>query len=441
MRKSFKNFIEEHNLVPPKSKILLAVSGGVDSMVMLYLFKECGYSFSVAHCNFKLRGTESDGDEALVRETCNTIGVELFVKEFETKAYVKEKDVSIQVAARELRYSWFNELAKNNGFSLVAVAHNKNDIAETILINLCRGTGLKGLTGIKPKANEIIRPLLFAQRDEIEDYAKLKGIIHRIDSSNVDVKYARNRLRHKVLPELEIINKGVVENLYTTTLYLSESWKAIEGFIESFRKEVIKREGEELQYSIEKLIHFSFRQIFLVEEFVPYGFPASMALDIEKSLFSQAGKVFYSDEYQLVRDRQSLVLTKRNHNKIFSMIIIDQDTKIIEQPIALSFEIIKPDEKFSFPKSNDIAVLDYSLLTFPLTIRPWREGDWFIPFGMKGRKKISDFLIDRKVPLHRKDSVFVIESDNQIVWVVGYRADNRFKVEKGCSKIFMISIL
>ena len=307
MKKRFKNFIEEHNLVPPRSKILLAVSGGVDSMAMFHLFKECGYNFSVAHCNFMLRGEESEGDEQLVRETCKHNDVDLFVKRFHTQAYADENGVSIQVAARELRYQWFDELCKEYGFSLVAVAHNKNDIAETMLINLCRGTGLKGLTGIKPKTNGIIRPLLFAQRDEIEEYAKSNCISYRVDSSNIDVKYARNRIRHKVLPEFEAINEGIIDNLYSTSLFLAESWVAIDNLNSLFRKEALKSVGEEMHYSIEKLVNYPFRQVFLVEELTELGFPASMVLDIEKSLFAQAGKVFYTEKYQLIRDRESLI--------------------------------------------------------------------------------------------------------------------------------------
>lgn len=441
MKRKFKNFIEEHSLVPPRSKILLAVSGGVDSMVMLHLFRECGYSFSVAHCNFSLRGDESDEDEQLIRSICKYFGIEVFIQKFDTQSYSNEKGVSIQVAARELRYSWFDKLCKENNFSIVAIAHNKNDIAETILINLCRGTGMKGLTGIKPKSGTIIRPLLFAKRDEIEEFASSNSIVFRIDSSNTDVKYARNRIRHRVLPELEAINSGVVDNLYHTSLFLAESWQAIDTISATFKKEVVKTEGEEIHYLIDKLKNFPFRQVFLVEELVEYGFPASMVLDIEESLYTQSGKVFYSNTHQLVRDRDSLILSSLKHQQVLAELKIERETSQIQKPISLQIKVVDVDKNYSIPKSPSFAVLDYSKISYPLTLRKWCEGDWFIPFGMKGRKKISDFLIDQKVPLHHKDSVYVLESNGDIVWVVGFRIDDRYKIEESSSSVLFVELL
>jgi tRNA(Ile)-lysidine synthase len=441
MRKGFKNFIEEHTLIQPKSKILLAVSGGVDSMVMLHLFQECGYDFAVAHCNFTLRETESDGDEQLVVDTCKKLNRKLFVKRFSTKDYANENDLSIQVAARNLRYAWFTDICKEFGYQSVAVAHNKNDVAETMLINLSRGTGLKGLTGIKPKTNGIIRPLLFAQRNEIEEYTKSKSISYRVDSSNVDVKYARNRIRHRVLPEFEAINEGIIDNLYSTSLFLAESWVAIDNYNSSFRKDVIKMVDEEVHYSIAKLKDYPFRQVFLVEELTEHGFPASMVLDIEKSLFSQAGRVFFTEKYQLVRDRDSLILSLIKPSKHFVEIKVDEDITNLKEPIPLSFEVVLPDKGFKIPKSKTSAALDYNKLTFPLTIRKWREGDWFMPFGMEGRKKISDFLIDQKVPLHRKNSVLVLESNGHIIWVVGYRIDNRYRISEESEKVLLVKVM
>lgn len=440
MKKRFKIFINENGLVQPQSTILLAVSGGVDSMVMLKLFKDCGYSFSVAHCNFMLRGEESDGDELLVRETCNNLNVDLFVKKFDTKQYASDNGVSIQVAARELRYHWFDDLIEKNGFSAVAVAHNKNDVAETILINLSRGSGLKGLTGIKPKTKGIIRPLLFAQRDEIEEFAKSKSIAYRVDSSNVDVKYARNRIRHRVLPELELINSGIIDNLYSTSLFLSESWAAINKMNRSFREETAKSVGEEIHYSIEKLKDYPFRQVFLVEEFTEFGFSASIVIEIEKSLDRQSGKVFYSDKYHLVRDRESLILSPIKPQLPFLELRIGENSASLQEPIPLTFEVVSVGKDFTIPKSKTNVAFDYNKLNFPLTLRPWQEGDWFIPFGMDGKKKVSDFLIDQKVPLHRKDTVLVIESEGQIIWVVGYRIDNRFKITEESDKGFLISL-
>jgi len=440
MRKRFKSFIEENQLIQPKAKILLAVSGGVDSMVMLHLFHECGYNFAVAHCNFSLRGAESDADEQLVRDITTKLGVQLFVTRFNTIAYSQEREISIQVAARELRYSWFESVCHDNDFQLVAVAHNKNDIAETILINLCRGTGLRGLTGIKPITNGIIRPLLFALRQQIEEYADINGISYRTDSSNSNTKYARNRIRHNILPEMEQINEGVIENLYGTSLFLSESWQAIEKLNNEFKNEVLSVLGDELHYSIEKLLAYPFKQIFLVEELTELGFPASMVIDIEKSLLTQSGKTFYASEYMLIRDRESLIVSPIKTNQTFE-VEIDQNTSSINEPIALEISVIDSIENFTIPKSTSVGVFSFDKILFPLKLRPWREGDWFIPFGMKGRKKISDFLIDQKIPIHQKQDIYVIESNGDIIWVVGHRIDNRYRISENSNKVFLVRMV
>lgn len=438
MKKSFKQFIEEHSMVEPRSKLLLAVSGGIDSMVMLHLFNACGYKFAVAHCNFNLRGQEADADEALVSNTCKTMGIELFVKHFETTEYAAHNNVSIQVAARELRYSWFSDLCNEKGFTSVAIAHNKNDVAETVLFNLTRGAGLKGLTGIKPKSNSIIRPLLFACRYEIEDYAAQHAVAYRNDSSNAQTKYARNRIRHNVLPELQEINPAAIDNIYSTSLHLANTWQAIEAMNVDFRARVRSEVSNEVHYCIEELVKYPFRQLFLIEELSNFGFSPAAAIDIEKSLYSQPGKIFYSSTHRLIRDREVLIVSQAEVSKEEIEVHIDDGVAQIVEPIALSFKVIDNDSSFTIPKSADVAALDFCKLHFPLTLRPWREGDWFIPFGMKGRKKISDFLVDQKVPLHRKQSVYVLESKGDIVWVVGFRVDNRYKLEENSQRVYLL---
>ncbi len=436
MIKRFKHFIEEHSLIPPRSRILLAVSGGVDSMVMLHLFKKCGYNFAVAHCNFQLRGTESDNDEQLVRNICQQEAIDLYVKNFDTNAYAEENNVSIQVAARELRYAWFGELREKHNFSAVAVAHNKNDISETLLFNLARGTGLKGLSGIKPNINGVIRPLLFALRIEIEKFAIDNRIAFRTDSSNSQTKYSRNRIRHNVIPELEKVNAGTVDNIYSTSLFVANTWQAIEKMNSTFRDEVRSEAGDEVHLSISRLKAYPFRQIFLVEELTTFGFSPAMVLDIEKSIFSQAGKMFFAKDYLIVRDRNSLIISPLSNSSKPTEITIDKQTTTINNPFPLKFEVVNR-KGFQIPKSSNVGVFNLDLLTFPLVLRPWREGDWFIPFGMKGRKKVSDFLVDQKVPLHYKASVFVLESDGNIIWVVGHRIDNRFGIDNDCEKVLV----
>lgn len=438
MKKKFKRYIEEHSLVEPKSKLLLAVSGGGDSMVMLHLFNACGYNFAVAHCNFHLRGQEADADEALVRETCETLGVELLVKHFKTTEYAANNNVSIQVAARELRYSWFSNLCNEKGFSSVAIAHNKNDVAETVLFNLTRGAGLKGLTGIKSKSNSIIRPLLFAYRHEIEEYAAQHAIAYRNDSSNAQTKYARNRIRHNILPELQVINPAAIDNIYSTSLHLSNTWQAIEAMNADFRAKVRSELPNEVHYCIEELVRYPFRQLFLIEELANFGFSPAVVIDIEKSLYSQPGKLFYSATHSLVRDREVLIVSHAEISTEINEAKIDEAVGVITEPIALSFSVVSNDSGFTIPKLADVAALDFGKLHFPLTLRLWREGDWFVPFGMKGRKKISDFLVDQKVPLHHKHSVYVLESNGHIVWVVGFRVDDRYGITNSSRSILLV---
>lgn len=436
MKVRFKHYIEEHNLFDHNDRILLGVSGGIDSMVMLHLFDLCRFSYAVAHCNFGLRGSESDGDEQLVKDVVAKLGKQIYVNQFNTTEYANVNKQSIQVAARELRYQWFDEICKQNDFKAVAIAHNSNDVAETMLINLTRGTGIKGLTGIKPKKNRIIRPLLFASREEIEVYAAKNGIIYRTDSSNSDIKYARNRIRNVVIPELEKINPAAVNNLCLSASFMAQAWEMISEGHSTFQKNIRTQVGNETRYSIQQLINQSHRLLFMASEFIEYGFASEVIPDIEKSLFAQPGKIFHAPHFLLVRDRDFLILTPKNHSQT-SIAFVDVETKSIESPIALSIKIIEQSDKFLVPKSPNFGALDLDKLTFPLTLRPWKAGDWFIPLGMKGKKKISDFLVDQKVALHKKGSVYVLESNGFIAWVIGYRIDDRFKVTGKTKKVWL----
>jgi tRNA(Ile)-lysidine synthase len=439
MRLKFRSFIDKNQLLDFGDKVLLAVSGGIDSMAMLNLFKSCGYPIAVAHCNFALRDSESDGDEQFVSDYCKSIGVKLFQNRFSTLEYANGRNISVQVAARELRYRWFEELCCIHGFARVAVAHNRNDVAETMLINLTRGTGLKGLTGIKPKIDKVIRPLLFASRDEIESYVNENKIPYRNDSSNLETKYSRNRIRHQVIPELEKINAGAVGNLYSSSIFLGQAWEAIAGMLEQIKAFTFSQVNDEILYSIKGIIKQPLRQLFLIEELFPFGFSPSQVLGIENSLFSQPGKIFYSNEYKLVRDREFLIVTPIQSIEHPQQLIYS-DTQSIDNPIRLDFKGIALASNFVYSKNPNEGYFDYSKLTFPLILRPWKPGDWFIPYGMRGRKKVSDFLIDQKVPLHQKENVYVLESEGTIAWVVGYRIDNRFKVTVDTESVWVCTL-
>jgi len=439
MKKKFRHYIEENHLFNDGSRILLAVSGGVDSMVMLNLFHQCGFNYAIAHCNFHLRGNESDEDEAFVRNAAKMFNAEIFVSHFNTTQYAVENRISIQVAARNLRYSWFAELCETKGFDAIAVAHNSNDVAETVLINLVRGTGIKGLTGIKPKGNSTIRPLLFASRKEIEQFAFAENIESRTDSSNSDTKYTRNRIRNIIIPEFEELNSAFVRNVVSTSHYASQAWEVACEEIENFRKKVRTQVDNETHYSIEMLKEYRFTQLFLAEEFIPNGFDSTQIAEIEKSLFTQPGKVFYSASYMLVRDRKSLILTPSS-KQINYKTEIQLDTKKITEPLNLSFEIIFNVNEFDFTKEKEEFFFDLDSLSFPLIIRNWKPGDWFIPFGMKGKKKVSDFLVDQKVPLHQKEGVFVLESAGSIICILGYRIDERYRITKQTKTVWKVTV-
>ncbi len=439
MKRKFRHYIEDNQLFSHNSKVLLAVSGGVDSMVMLNLFHQCGFKFSIAHCNFHLRGEESDGDEALVREMAKEINAELFVTHYNTKEYAKQNNLSIQVAARNLRYDWFAELCETKGFDAVAVAHNQNDVAETFLINLARGTGVKGLTGIKTKGNGIVRPLLFATRKEIEKYAKAHKISYRSDSSNADNKYARNRIRNSIIPEFQKLNIAFVQNVVNTSSFAAQAWEVACEEIDNFRKKVRTQATNETHYSIEMLRDYKHRLLFLAEEFIPFGFDSTMIPEIEKSLHSQPGKTFYSADYILVRDRDFLTLAHISE-KSNQYAQIQSNTNQIVSPINLSIEIFEKSKNFKVTKSNHEFVFDYHKIDFPVIVRPWKHGDWFVPFGMKGRKKVSDFLVDQKVPVHKKSNVFVLESGGSIVCVLGFRISDKYKVTPDTQRIWKVTI-
>ncbi len=437
MQSRFIDFIRANNLVSANEKILLAVSGGVDSMVMLNLFHKTGFSFSVAHCNFSLRGQESDGDESLVTKICAEKGIELFCIRFETEKYAQDNKQSIQVAARNLRYDWFNRLCDKHRFNKIAIAHNRDDVAETVILNLTRGTGLKGLSGIKLINGKVIRPLLDFSRNEIVAYAKEHLVIFREDSSNSSVKYARNRIRHNVLPELEKLNPSVKRSIAEMANHVHESWNLIEDYLLKLKKEIVYVEKEKVLYSIQSLLNEKYSKLFLFEELNLYGFSYDTIEQITKSFHSQSGKVFYSTTHQLLHDRDYFVLTERDEVER-AIVMIDKGCKSIGSPLTLRIDIINKSDFFEIPKEPEFALLDFEKLTFPLELRLWQAGDKFMPLGMDQFKKISDFLIDLKVPLVDKDKVYVLTSNNEIVWVVGMRIDNRFKVDKMTQSIYRI---
>lgn len=440
MQNKFVDFIRSNNLVSENDKILLGVSGGIDSMVMFSLFRKSGFKISVAHCNFSLRGEESDGDQKLVEHECEINGIQIHHTKFETEKYALEHKLSIQVGARNLRYDWFKQLCENFGYTKIAIAHNRDDVAETVILNLTRGTGLKGLSGIKVRNGRVIRPLLFAGRDEIVRYAINNSVLFREDSSNASVKYARNRIRHNVLPELEKLNPSVKTSIVETASHVQEAWSLVDDYLSNLKETLVINENNRELISIQGLEQEKYCKLFLFEELVNYGFSFEAIEQVVNSIHSQPGKVFYSNSYQLLRDREYFILTeKREPDQAIQL--IDKECIFLDYPVKLRFSIIENTESYKIPHDKSIAVLDFEKLSFPLKLRPWQAGDRFIPFGMDNFKKVSDFLIDQKVSLFEKENIYVLQSDNDIVWLVGQRIDNRFKLSDQTTKLIVIEYL
>jgi len=437
----FKKFIGEEALFKPSEKVLLAVSGGADSVLMAELFFRAGFKFAIAHCNFSLRGKESDDDEVFVAALARKYKVVFYSERFDTGAYAVENKLSIQVAARDLRYKWFDKVAKKNKFAFVATAHHRSDVLETMLINFTRGTGISGLHGIMVKKDKIIRPMLFCTREAIEQYAKENQLGFRYDSSNSSDKYIRNKLRMRVIPTLKEINPGI-EN---TAVFVSKNLHDVEliynSKIEEERAKCISILKGRTRINIKKLLLLTSPRTYLYEFVREFGFNAKQVEQVLASLKGSESKTFFSGTHRLTREREQLVvsLTARQE-EVSTELIIKKKTTKISKPLALSFEFKNRTKKFVVPSASDSVCIDAEKLIFPLTLRRWQHGDRFIPLGMQGQKKVSDLLTDSKVSLSEKENTWVLISAGKIVWVVGMRLDERFKLRERTKKIYFVKL-
>jgi tRNA(Ile)-lysidine synthase len=440
MLKSFNNFFIENNISPKGKNFLIAVSGGLDSAVITELFFRKGYSFGIAHCNFLLRGKESDGDEIFVKTMAERLGVPFFSKRFNTLDISEKKGISIQMAAREIRYNWFNEIAGRENFDHIVTAHNLDDQIETFLINLSRGTGISGLKGISPVNEKIIRPLIFASRKEIETFAKKNNIEYRNDSSNDTDKYLRNNIRHNVIPPLKKANPNFYSGFTETLMNINSSWKIYSAEIEAKKMKVLKKDGNDFLIDIRQILMLNQPGVYLYEILSDFGFNYPTVINVLKSLSGQAGKIFFSSSHRLIKDREFLILTsiKEKESEVF---LINENDEIIYNPVKLRITTEKNNSDFEIQKDKSVAVFDKSKLKFPLVIRKHNIGDFFIPFGMKGRKKVSDFFIGEKFSLLKKESIWLICSGEDIIWIVGHRTDNRYKINNKTNDILKIFLL
>lgn len=415
-------------------KILLAISGGIDSVVLAVLCKNAHLDFAMAHCNFHLRGKESDGDEAFVENLANEWGIEVFVQPFDTEKYARENKISIQVAARELRYEWFQNLATELGFDYIFTAHHADDNLETFLIHTIRGTGLEGLTGIPERNENILRPLLIFSRKDIHDFAESEEISWREDSSNASKKYLRNKIRHDVLPVLKAENSQLLETFANTQKYLQEASGLLKEYTGILYDEIIEEIDRELHFDIEKIQEKSTPKAVLYQLLKPFGFTEWE--NVYDLLLAQSGKMVFSATHRLVKDRGKLILTE-NPLETSEEQEIQIPYEVRDVVFPLGKLTIFEAEKFQKSTQNEIYV-DKNTIKFPLKLRKWKNGDYFYPFGMTGRKKVSAFLKDEKFSLTEKEKIWVLLSGNEIMWIVGQRADDRFKVEPNSAQILKI---
>jgi tRNA(Ile)-lysidine synthase len=442
MLDGFKNFIRKEKLFDEEDKILLAVSGGVDSAVMAELFRSSGYKFAIAHCNFQLRGKESDEDEKFVRKMAKRYGIPFFIQSFPTSKYAKGMGISLQMAARDLRYEWFGEILRMEGYRFVATAHHLDDQAETFLINLLRGTGISGLHGILPKHGTLLRPMLFTGRDEILKFAKRNKIDFREDSSNRSDKYLRNRIRRHVIPLLEKINPEFPSAIRETISHLRDFEKIGNLMVNEVRDQITQREKERILINIDAIRRLRPLETFAWELLSPYGFNRSVTGDILKSLNRSSGKTFLSETHRLTRDRKTLILepVEKDIHPICYKVIDFKSSKKLTVPVSLFFRKIKKSEITVIPVSRYEASLDLHKITFPLTIRKWAPGDAFHPFGMNGRKKLSRFFIDEKLSLPDKENTWLLCSGDKIAWVIGHRIDHSFRITSKTREILRVTM-
>ncbi len=442
MLKRFLGYIQNQNLFLPNQKILLAVSGGVDSMVMVSLFGKAHFDFGIAHCNFRLRGAESDEDAAFVRKTALDLDIPYFEKSFDTTEIAIQKKQSIQVAARELRYEWFNQVIAENNYDYFATAHQFDDQTETFFINLFRGTGISGLRGILPKNGKCVRPLLFASRTEIEDFAVENEITYREDSSNKSDKYLRNKIRHLVIPALEKANPDFRKGLLTTFKNLAGAETILDSEIAKVSAELLVYEADQIKIDIGKLRNLNPLPVYLFGILKPYNFNFPTVEDVCNSLENISGKRFYSATHCLTGSSDDLALTALSDfdAETSEEFIITEDEGSISHPVFLTFEKIEINDDFKIQKAKNLAQLDFDKLRFPLKLRKWKQGDAFVPLGMKGKKLVSDFFIDEKFSFFDKQKTWLLISGSEIVWIVGHRISNSFKISDKTTRALIISI-
>lgn len=431
---SFINYIEKNALFAKDDKILLAVSGGKDSVLMAQLFKLAGFEFSIAHCNFNLRGDESQRDEAFVRLLALTLEVPFYCTHFDTKTFAKKNHLSTQMAARKLRYQWFEEIRAQHNYNYIALAHHQNDSIETLLLNLIRGTGISGMHGILPKRGYLVRPLLFLARPEIEVLIDDHKISFVEDSSNETDTYARNSIRINVIPFLKEINPNLEDTFAQNMVRFAETEMVLQNFVAQTRDQICEVRNGDIYLSIEKVERLHPQKLILFELLKPYHFTSSVIDEILSALNKQSGTSFYSQTHRATVNRLDIIISDLAVNNTDGFILMhadDEYTNVGTQKIKLSYTTSHVIES-----NVHMAYVDAAKLIFPLIIRYKQDGDKFMPFGMNQFKKLSDFFIGQKIPLPNKSKIpLLINGNGEIIWVIGFRQDNRYKVNVTTKKV------
>jgi tRNA(Ile)-lysidine synthase len=439
MIERFKDFARAQCLIRTGEKVLLAVSGGADSVVMTHLFAESGIGFGVAHCNFQLRGEESEGDELFVRDLAKRLDAAFFSTRFDVSSAMTSGE-SVQMAARRLRYEWLEQIREKSGFAVIATAHHLDDSVETAVHNFVRGTGVSGLRGILPRSGRLARPMLFARKEEVLAYAAASGIAFREDSTNPDPKYTRNRIRNTLLPMLRDFNPGFDESMGESMRHYRDTELMQLESLDKLRRRLLTKRHSDWFIPIRAVKKISYRRTLLYELIRPFGFNSEQVDDILHHLDGQPGKVFETNGHRLIKDRRFLIVTSKDPGTASWLQLQAEDEMVHGEAITLRASKV-PAKGFVIEPSTRVASLDLAKLQFPLTLRKWKQGDYFFPFGMKGKKKVSKFFKDEKIPISEKERIWILLSGEQVVWVVGYRIDNRFRVADSTESVYRLEVI
>lgn len=435
------SFIHEQQLFTSSHRLLLAVSGGMDSMVMLNILNELDYEIGVAHCNFGLRGEASDEDEALVRRVAEDHQLPFYAKRFDVEAYRRGRNQSVQMAAREMRYQWFDELIETEGYDRIVLAHHLNDQVETFFINLSRGSGVSGLRGMLPLQGVVARPLLCVYRIGIQEWALSNNIAYREDSSNQSDDYLRNRIRHHLVPVLDQLDPHMIKAITHSMNHLVGVEKHYLDRIDQLRDELLKENDGVYRLDTEGLQRQGFWESLLYELLAPFGFNPTQLQELASGINQQPGAQFRSSDYELTRDRGQLLIRRLDPSNIANREIrVGKAEQRLEQPCPMTWELLAPMPESEWRQPKNIACLDWDKLEESLIFRTWKDGDGFHPLGMKRRKKLSDYFVDRKYTLYQKRDQWLLISGEHIVWVVGERIDDRYKVTANTKRILKITI-